>query len=274
MAGLELLAIFRNDRLSEFQDHVKDSDSFLQPIGLNSNFLDPILQNGASMLACAVFWKAFKCVNYMIGNIQMGIDTTFDTCGRSLLHFAAASNLQMYQIISEHCPNTNVVDSDGETVVHYAARYGNVDLLKYLWANGTNLDVASRSGDTAVHSAIIGLSFEATEFLLNAGCPPGQASNNGCLPLMLLQYRAITTKKILQLFIARGVNLDEPIPGPAGPTLLWFYYHKGDVRIVDLLLQAGADPFIRNAQGWTLSEVAAQDRKLEIFQILQRHTRK
>ena len=275
------MPILRKDRLTELQQCVSDFDSFAEPLDVNSDFLEPMLKNGASVLACAIFWGACKCVNFVIGNMSIQLPTILDHADRNLLHFAAASKgLQMYKIISEHVHENGAVDADGFGVVHFAALHGNVDLLKYLYMENVDLKAKTRKGDTALHLAVDGLFSDAVEFLVKSGCDVAARNRAGVLPLMRLKFRIRETQKVLNIFLDNGFDIDMDITDDGafsgirdmGPTLLWFFFWKREERLMELLLEEGADPNVRNAEGFLMSDLAAQDNLANIYQTLMKYT--
>jgi ankyrin repeat protein len=110
----------------------------------------------------------------------------------------------------------NAKNASGETALMMAAIQGNLDWVKRLLAMGADID---QPGWSPVLYAASGPNPEVLKFLLDKGAPLNGVSANGTTPLMMAaQYGAID-----------------------GATLL---------------LQRGADPTLRNAQGWTATDFA------------------
>ena len=275
------MSILRKDRLAELQQRVTDFNSFAEPLDVNSDFLEPMLKHGASVLACAIFWGACKCVNFAIGNMTIPLPTILDHANRNLLHFAAASKgLQMYKIISERVSDVEAVDADRFGVVHFAAQHGNLDVLKYLYTENVDFKVTTGEGDTALHFAVDGLFSDVVEFLVKNGCDVAARNRAGILPLMRLKFRIRETLKVLNIFLDNGFDIDMDITGDGefrqirnlGPTLLWFFFWKREERLMELLLEEGADPNVRNAEGFLISDLAAQENLANIYQTLMKYT--
>lgn len=89
-----------------------------------------------------------------------------------LLHDAVLANrVDMVEVLCVNCVDldVNLVDFElGQTVVHVAASYGNVEIVKMLIGLGCDLDVADCNGWTAVHCAAVNGHVEVVNVLLSS----------------------------------------------------------------------------------------------------------
>lgn len=88
-------------------------------------------------------------------------------------------------------------------------------------------------------------------------------NSNGFTPLIIATYR--NQEKCVNHLIMEGVNLDSN--SPEGPALLGACY-KGNVSIISLLLENGAETNICGANGTTPLIFAVQRGDLEIVKLL------
>ena len=56
--------------------------------------------------------------------------------------------------------------SDSETVLHIAARKGNLQILAYLCENGADVNARNKDGDTCIHLAVINEHTKVVKYLL------------------------------------------------------------------------------------------------------------
>lgn len=79
--------------------------------------------------------------------------------------------------------NVNVTDDDLETPMHYAARFGKAEVIKFLHAHGGNINATSRSGLTPLHLSTMLQQLDATQALVKLGSNHIPCSS-GCVPLV------------------------------------------------------------------------------------------
>ncbi|OHT07972.1 hypothetical protein TRFO_05120 [Tritrichomonas foetus] len=181
MTSLQLLSCFHHDNINEFSKIPKDLIDFREPLDVAVDFLDPILKNGASVVAVCVFEGAEQCLSWIFGNVET--TNLLDNRQRNLYHFAAASkNQNIYQMIENFVPvDTNFKETDfyGNLPIHYAAYYGNLQILQYLWMNGADLNAKNEDGATPLHFAVKNQQLNIINFLLNNSVPIDTFSNDG-----------------------------------------------------------------------------------------------
>jgi ankyrin repeat protein len=173
------------------------------------------------------------------------------------------------------------------TPLMYAARQGALDATRVLVASGANLNLADPDGTTALILAFINAHDDLADLLLDAGADPwlADASGMGALyaavdmhTLTWMQGRPapkstdrLTSLDLITRMLQEGVDPDQALTAPlllrhhalgdpvlgAGATPLMRTAKTGDLVVMRLLLDYGADPRHLEANGTTLLMVAA-----------------
>lgn len=98
------------------------------------------------------------------------------------------------------------VDSEGHTLVHWAALAGHVDLVKFLVDSGAPINEHSRNdyGPCPIHWGCVNGHIGVIGFFLDRGIPVDTADLNGCSPLIIAaQYgQSLAISYLLQ----KGAN--------------------------------------------------------------------
>jgi len=89
----------------------------------------------------------------------------------ALMKLSIAENdiAQMKRLLSRTDSNVNIPDKDGLLPVHYAAIYGQVDILKLLMDNKADVNAKNSEGEVALDFAVKSGNFEVAQFLVQHG---------------------------------------------------------------------------------------------------------
>lgn len=173
--------------------------------------------------------------------------------------------------------HVNDQDVEGNTPLHLAAYRNKGDFVEILIENGALLDVANHRGETAMHHAANECYTGALEPLIKAGCNLHARNEYGNTPL-----HVANTKELDQL-IARGIITEEAqhacdpyrLLVAAGADINALNNHQctplhlaamdGDHHGVAVLLELGADLELKDCDGATALEEAADDRCRELL---------
>jgi ankyrin repeat protein len=182
------------------------------------------------------------------------------------------------------------------TPLMYAARDGAIDAVRALADVGANLNLVDPDGTTALTLAIVNGHFDTAVALLEKGADPNVADKNRMTPL----YAAVdmhtvqtvwgrpapllddTTDPVgmVKALLAHGadpnVRLRRPVIGrhtrntgdpslSEGTTALVRAAKSGDVTLMKVLLEGGADPNLTQADYTTVAMVAATGRGQRIY---------
>ncbi|XP_056604783.1 ankyrin repeat domain-containing protein 16 [Triplophysa dalaica] len=138
--------------------------------------------------------------------------------------------------LNDHANKQSVIythfGTSGDTLLHYAARYGHLDILRYL-VDELNMDIEVYNNDykRALHEASSMGHYECVRYLIAKGTKIDSLKKADWTPLMMACTRR---------------NLD----------------------VVSELLDHGADPMLQNKDGWNAFHIACREGDPEIIQHL------
>jgi len=165
------------------------------------------------------------------------------------------------------------------TALHFAAREGQLESVRTLGDAGADLDVVDEEGSNAMVLATLNGHLDATGLLLEGGADPNISDNFGrnvlfvATDLNTIDYNPRpapvikTTLKpvdIVRMALEHGAEPDAPLKtglpaylaqGAAhnpilndGATAFFRAAMSGDLAVIDMLLEAGADPLVFTAE--------------------------
>ncbi|KAL7300392.1 hypothetical protein TKK_0007012 [Trichogramma kaykai] len=150
----------------------------------------------------------------------------------------------------------NYTDETGLTHFHVACRFGCVYYARKFLEHGQDVNcVVSKTGDSPLLLALAHGCEIMAEYLLRHGADTNLANAEGSSPLHVLcssvRDDEITAEKLLKCtrtkFLPVNVNAQDSL----GNTPLHLALRRGKLRLVEWLLNNGADPNLPNAEGLT-----------------------
>ncbi|KAG0693344.1 Ankyrin repeat domain-containing protein 29 [Chionoecetes opilio] len=217
--------------------------------------------------------------------------------GTGALFFAAQGGfLDIVTVLLDRGCSINQASKDGGTALIVAAQCGHMDVVQVLLVRGADPHAAMRDRATAVFVASQNGHTSVVRTLLEAGAKANVRRMDGASPLWIASQMG--HQGVVRLLLGHGVNPD--VTRHDGATPLFKAAHKGHVEVVHELLPfspclgllkngesalhaaalyghlrvlkalvlAGADPGLRNDQGLTPIQIAAQARHYEAVQLL------
>lgn len=192
--------------------------------------------------------------------------------GRTLLHAAVMSkSVDMVNLILSHKVAVSAVDENGQDALMYAATMDLADVVRVLLRNGANPKAYSKTGACAIVSAATHGSAETLKALIDGGADIEQAgtvtlsnaSGSGYLTPTPLQIALLQGRgQMVEILLQAGANVRarEPVTGwsPLHFAVVAMSRGAGDVNTGTLqkLLERGADPHAKDAQGRTAADWA------------------
>jgi hypothetical protein len=261
--SMRVLQALKSDNLSDLIS-IGFEINFAFPLGLPPQILVPLPSDSAPIIAVAAFHGAVRCFSYILSRHPWQLQNLRDDHGRSLLHFSAASkNFAIFSIVAAAFPNLCDVDGDGLEPVHYAARFGSLAVLRFLWMNGVFFEKVTLLG-TVIQMAVENSQREALEWLLARGISADAPNPDGLTPIYFVKY-GNECQRIVDLLVKNGASLkvsDEE-------SVLEHYIVEDDRQIVKLLIARGADPFAIGPSGLDAFAFARDQRRTTVLQAME-----
>eukprot|EP00439_Symbiodinium_sp_Y106_P044029 s5073_g5.t1 len=176
--------------------------------------------------------------------------------GHFLLRCAKNTKIEIMQLLleAEADPNGNGSDQPW-TPLCQAVLQHQLEAVQCLLAAGACIEKAGILGTPLCLSALIPQS-DVMSALLEAKANTEARTDAGLTPL-LLATESLSSKASMDaatLLVEAGAVLDSP--DPSGRSPLWIACARGQVRVVRLLLKAGARPSMRDSRGKTPFDAA------------------
>jgi len=123
-------------------------------------------------------WVAVSCMS--------NTDEYLDDADKTIFDWVKEGNAEKVWEFAQKSllADSNVVDSEGMGLIHWAADRGNLAMLKCLVKDlMANVDLKDRDGQTALHYAASCGHVDVVNFLLDNGADPNVADVDGMLPI-------------------------------------------------------------------------------------------
>ena len=166
------------------------------------------------------------CTNCSVGNEELDINYS-DRQGRTVLHFAAESSLEIVQRLVELGAVVNMCDNHGNTPLHRAALVDAYDIIKFLLGCGASPLMCNADGETPANVAIA----------------QANAKSAGIL------------REHIKLLQSCPVQPTKPVPVAVSSTtiqILWEFPDNGsDLGVLPVIKRYEIAYGVRNSFGWT-----------------------
>ena len=190
--------------------------------GANVNIVSKI---GATAISYAIDKGYIDIANILIDKSNLELSTVDGWCP---IHYAARKgDVKMVKLLLDHGVKTDVLTDNGFTPLMIAAYYNFTNIVKLLVYNNGNQMLKNTEGKTALEIAIERNSNESSQFLQDPSITP--------MDLLELGY----TEAVRKIIKEKDLDLDKLYDD--GTTLLQTAAYYGLVEIVEVLLSNGAD---------------------------------
>ena len=223
---------------------------------------------GATPLLVASYTGNADIVNALI-EAGSDIRAKDDIDGATTIHIASANGNNEVINILLNKDNTliNEADSMKDTPLHWASIKNQTDTISLLLANGADTKLTNSDGNTVLHYAAMYGDVNTVNVLLDADSSLASVENNeGITPI----YYAIVVSDndILSLIITNG-QIDINKKDSLGYTPLHYAANYGNMEAVVLLVEEfNADKTIVNDDNFTASDIAANNSYYTIVEYL------
>jgi ankyrin repeat protein len=122
---------------------------------IDIHLLEDVQKDGAALLQQALQQNDCNALKLLIDVYGADAEVELDSDGNNALHFAAREGYEdAVRFLIEECKMAvNKPNSEGHTALHWAAKGGNPKLVTYLLAQGADVTSRARNGETPLHRA-------------------------------------------------------------------------------------------------------------------------
>ncbi|XP_067658353.1 uncharacterized protein [Haliotis asinina] len=165
------------------------------------------------------------------------------------------SYLKSVQILTKAGSDVNERDGNGETCLHKAARYGDMDTVRYLCEKSANVNQTDTEGKAPLHKAIDKCDLDTIKNLVSTGANVEAIDSGGRNVIhFAASSRVDTLEKIM--YFKDTHNMSVHGEDRLGRTVLFYAVESGDEEIVELFVDMGLDTNTQDNEGTTLLHIA------------------
>ncbi|KAI3962419.1 hypothetical protein MKW98_010970 [Papaver atlanticum] len=221
--------------------------------------------DGRGSLAFAAAGGRVNVCRYLLEELNLYIDVKDNHGATPLSYGAVRGQLNTVEYLLEEGANpdgSNDPNSTANTPLHYAVLGGDRKIQTLLLSKGIRINVATRSGTALSYAALLG-QVDAVRVLLDHHADPNVELFGMVTPVNSTIIN--NSLQIMDLLLQAGADPNAKSCGFA-PLILAIDY--GLTQFVVRLLEAGADPNVTDIEGMTAVENAAKEGDNEIVEIL------
>lgn len=260
------------------------SPDMIEYLGSEGGFQTAGNDLGLTYLHSAMIGNTTDVVRALIAHSRDQINRK-DSSGNTPLFYAIKNNNRVLaDLCIRHGADIQVVNNEGESLVHWAARYGKRDMinhiidrhgdplskngrgetfLHYLFMTGHDFDgdyfvekrlmpkdASALDAASYLQYAVRGGSIPAIKRLLRRGASINHPDSFGRYPITYsFRHDDQRSKELFETLVAHGADLT--VTDTTGSTLLHFAAEGRNLHLVDVLLDRGLDSNAINARGET-----------------------
>jgi uncharacterized protein len=161
--------------------------------------------------------------------------------------------------------DVNVPQVDGMTALHWATYQDDLDTATLLVRAGANVKGTNRYGVTPLSLACSNGNGAMVELLLLAGADPNAALPGGETPLMTASR--VGSLPSVKALLARGAAVESK-DDRRGQTALMWAAAEGHAKVVEMLIEVGADLHHRLPSGFTPLLFAIREGRTDVVRVL------
>ncbi|XP_035579964.1 ankyrin repeat domain-containing protein 29 isoform X2 [Zalophus californianus] len=280
---------------------------FFNNIKLHSLSISYTAKHGTTLLMVASYAGHIDCVRELVLqgadiNLQREIATFMCTMinGTTALFFAAQQgHNDVVRFLFEFGASTEFRTKDGGTALLAASQYGHMQVVETLLKHGANIHDQLYDGATSLFLAAQGGYLDVIRLLLSSGAKVNQPRQDGTAPLWIASQMGHS--EVVRVMLLRGADRDaarndgttallkaankgyndvieellkfSPSLGilKNGTSALHAAVLSGNIKTVALLLEAGADPALRNKANELPAELTKNERILRLLRSKEGH---
>ena len=177
----------------------------------------------------------------------------------ALMLAARYGRLEMVKFLIDKGADINIKNRIGSTAIHVASEYGRIDVVKYLVKKGADVNAGNKYGYTPLMRASLSKHPGTVKYLIKKGAKVKAKAKNGFTALMSAAIRGqYNNAKIL---IKEGANINAMESGNDSRTALTIASENGYLDTIKVLLGSGADINALGKGGYARSALMAASSK-------------
>ena len=208
-----------------------------------------------SLLHCAVQGGNPSIINKLL-SLGLDIDSRSGPFDRTPLMCAAADGKQSaFEMLIQNGADPSLKDVCHNNLLHFAAQGGDMTIINKLISLGLDIDSRSFPGETPLMHAAADGKQSAFETLIQNGADPFLKDNDSS---SLLHHAANGgNTSIIDKLLSLGLDVDSR-SSYSSSTPLMYAAEWPQQKAFQMLIQTGADPFLKDKDGSSLLHCAAQ----------------
>jgi ankyrin repeat protein len=201
----------------------------------------------------AVMSDHLRVARYLLDN-QAKVDVKVNQGETPLTMAAFHGHKAMVELLLSRGADVNAKGGGGYTALHQAAQHGFQAVAEVLLANHADVNALNDAGATPLFLAAASGQLKIAQMLLAAGANLNAENKEGRTPLSFAAESG--SPEAVKILLAAKAD---PNSGKLDAPLLCAI-HKNDAAVVELLLQAGANPNAKGEDDWLPSTLGAYGR--------------
>jgi ankyrin repeat protein len=202
------------------------------------------LYYGSSTLIMASRRSYLEIVQALLGREGTDVDKG-DHYGYTALQCAASEegHVEIARALLQAGANARKSNNRGETPLHYACEKGNIEIVRALLEAGAGADVrkCDESGMHPIYRACVKKDLEMFRALVEAGGDVNRVDSRDGTTVLHDASGSGFTEGVRYLCVERDADVNKSADNRRGDTPLSFASVHGEVEVVRLLLESGAD---------------------------------
>ncbi|XWV26063.1 hypothetical protein QJ857_gp1017 [Tupanvirus soda lake] len=185
---------------------------------------------------------------------------------KQIRNFLENASIRVQKYFIDNCNDLQYVDSDGGKLIHSAACYASLEIIKYLVDKGIDIDcVETSTGKKPIHYICKYRNDDIVKYFSSLNIPLEVEDNNGNHPIHYLCKNANVTNKTVIEFIEKGINLECSNKKGMYPLHQVCRYINESIELLYFLLDQNINLECTNCQGWKPIHYLCQGSNISII---------